>query len=90
MAGLLDGLPKDTQLIGVELTEDACDIAEFNHPKRAVYLLGAEDTGLPEDILAQCHTIIRLPGKYSMNVSTAGSLVMYDRYIKTLKEKVEI
>lgn len=78
-------LPMDCKLVGVELTEDALDIVDFIHPKRAIYILGAEDSGLPEEVLLQCDQVIRLPGKYSMNVSTAGSLVMYDRHYKTLK-----
>ena len=79
-------LPFDCELIGIELTDDAIDITEFKHPQRAIYLLGAEDTGLPEEVLAKCHKVIKLPGKHSMNVSTAGSLVMYDRYFKSLKQ----
>ena len=78
----IQNLPFDCELIGVELTEDAIDIVDFKHPKQAIYLLGAEDTGLPEEILALCNRVIKLPGKYSMNVSTAGSLVMYDRYLQ--------
>jgi tRNA G18 (ribose-2'-O)-methylase SpoU len=74
-------LPLDCTLVGVELTSDAIDIIDFVHPKRAIYLLGAEDTGLPGEVLAQCDMIIELPGKHSMNVCTACSLVMYDRYI---------
>lgn len=81
----LNNLPFDSELVGVELTDDASDIINFKHPKRAIYLLGAEDLGLPQHILDKCKTVIKLPGKYSMNVSTAGTLVMYDRYLKSVK-----
>lgn len=81
----MNGLPTDCELVGVELTDDAIDIMDFKHPKRAIYLLGAEDTGLPDEILARCKKVIKLPGKRSMNVSTAGTLVMYDRFIKSVK-----
>ncbi len=83
-------LPCESQLIGVELTEDAEDIVEFVHPKRAVYLLGTETTGLPPEVLALCKKVIKLPGKFSMNVSTAGSLVLYDRHLKEKKKKQKI
>ena len=79
--------PMDCVLVGIELTEDAIDIIDFVHPKRAIYLLGAEDSGLPTEVLAQCATVIKLPGKHSMNVSTAGTLVMYDRHAKAQKSK---
>ena len=85
-----DNLPMDCELVGVELTDDAIDIIEFVHPKRAIYLLGAEDSGLPDEILALCSKVIRLSGKHSMNVSTAGTLVMYDRYVKSQNKTANI
>lgn len=78
----LESLPFDSELIGVELTEEAINITDFKHPKSAIYLLGSEDTGLQKEILDKCSKIIKLPGKHSLNVSTAGSLVMYDRYLQ--------
>jgi len=79
---LIAALPKDAQLVGIEMTEDAIDILDFSHPQRCVYLLGTEDTGLSPEALSRCHHIIKLPGFRSMNVSVAGSLVLYDRYLK--------
>ena len=72
-------LPKECLLVGVELAETAVPIANFRHPERVAYLLGAEDDGLPETILNHCNHIVQLPGDYCMNVSVAGSIVMYDR-----------
>ena len=74
-----DGLPRGCQLVGVELTDDSVPIAEFNHPPRAVYLLGCENVGLPRKVLDRCHSVISLPGNFSVNVAVAGSLVAYDR-----------
>jgi tRNA G18 (ribose-2'-O)-methylase SpoU len=75
-------MPYDCPLIGIEIDERSEDIQTFRHPERCVYLLGAEDHGLPEEVMAQCHTIVRLPGRFSLNVAVAGSLVMYDRLMK--------
>jgi tRNA G18 (ribose-2'-O)-methylase SpoU len=75
-------LPYSTQLVGVELTPDATPIAAFSHPTRAVYLLGSESIGLPERVLSECHSVISLPGNFSLNVAVAGSLVLYDRHAK--------
>jgi tRNA G18 (ribose-2'-O)-methylase SpoU len=55
----------------------------FVHPKRCIYLLGAEDNGLPREVMDRCHKLIQLPGRSCFNVAVAGSLVMYDRYIKS-------
>jgi len=73
-------LPANTQLVGVETC--GRDIKGFVHPERACYLLGAEDTGIPKKILDKCSHVIKLPGKYCLNVSVAGSLVLYDRMNK--------
>ncbi len=78
-------IPRDCRLVGVELTDDARPLAKFCHPNRAVYLLGAEDNGLTKTALTHCRSsggIVILPGKFSMNVAAAGSIVMYDRSVK--------
>jgi tRNA G18 (ribose-2'-O)-methylase SpoU len=72
-------LPYDCQLVGVEMDDRAKLLSEFNHPERAVYLLGAEDNGLKRETLDRCHGLVRLPGDYSLNVAVAGSIVLYDR-----------
>jgi tRNA(Leu) C34 or U34 (ribose-2'-O)-methylase TrmL len=52
----------------------------------ATYLLGAEDHGLPVDVIDRCHSLVVLDSiqPQSMNVATAGSIVIYDRHIKSL------
>lgn len=75
-------LPYDCRLIGIELDERSISIDKFLHPERCIYLLGAEDNGLTSEALNKCHQIIQLPGNYCLNVSVAGSIVMYDRVIK--------
>ncbi len=77
-------IPRNTELIGIELKEDAKSIFEFKHPERAIYLLGAEDAGISNDILSKCHKIIKIPfNKNSMNVAVTGSIVIYDRHLKS-------
>ncbi|MEM6666039.1 MAG: RNA methyltransferase [Pseudomonadota bacterium] len=72
-------LPRHCQLVGVELTEDAVDLPSFHHPTQAAYLLGPERTGLDAATLARCDHVIRIPTAFSLNVATAGAVVMYDR-----------
>lgn len=75
-------LPQSTLLVGVEF--GGRDLTTFTHPAQAVYLLGAEDSGIPPHLLARCHLRIALPAcrSPSYNVAVAGSLVMYDRQTK--------
>jgi len=74
-----DKLPHGCKLIGIELSEQSKALKTFKHPERAVYLLGAEDHGLPPNVLDSCHEVIQLAGKRSMNVAVAGSIVLYHR-----------
>lgn len=78
---LIAHLPLATPLIGVELTEGAKHVGRYTHLHRCVYLLGAEDNGLPESVLERCHSKLIIPGtSRCLNVSNAGSIVLFDRY----------
>ncbi len=74
-------LPKGARLVGVELTENAQPLETFNHPRRCVYLLGAEDHGLSNAAIDKSHFLVKFKSELSLNVSVAGSIVMYDRGI---------
>jgi tRNA G18 (ribose-2'-O)-methylase SpoU len=75
--------PHATPLVGVEFGGE--DLAGFVHPQRAIYLLGAEDHGLPPDILEACQYRVSIETLRSMsyNVAVAGSLVMYSRMTRS-------
>lgn len=75
-------LPWNCPVIAVELADNSVPLKGFVHPERCVYLLGAEDHGLPESVLCRCRETVQLIGDYCMNVATAGSIVMYDRAVK--------
>jgi tRNA G18 (ribose-2'-O)-methylase SpoU len=79
---LLNNIPYDCRLIGVELDESATLLSNFEHPQRAIYLLGSEDQGLPQEVLEKCHFVIKLPGYSSLNVGVAGAIVLHDRISK--------
>ncbi len=76
-------LPRDCMLIGVEYPhEKASNINTFCHPERCVYLLGAEDNGLTRKAIDSCHGLVHIPCKHCLNVSVAGSIIMFDRKAK--------
>lgn len=82
VTALWSAIPLACPLVGVELTESATLIENFQHPERAIYLLGAEDYGLPPAVISKCHHLVKLRGDVSMNVAVAGGIVMYDRVSK--------
>jgi tRNA(Leu) C34 or U34 (ribose-2'-O)-methylase TrmL len=77
--GFFAGLPHDAPLVAVE--QGGKSLTDFHHPERAVYLLGAEDHGLPLEVLGRCHHVVSLESvrTNSFNLSVAGSIVLYDR-----------
>jgi tRNA G18 (ribose-2'-O)-methylase SpoU len=84
MDDLVEHLPHSCMLVGIEIDPSARNLAEYVHPERAAYLLGAEDYGLPPDVIERCHSLIQVesPRYMCLNVAVAGSLVMWDRHVK--------
>ncbi len=72
--------PYDCKLIGIEITDRAKDLRTFCHPERAIYILGAEDGSLT--FQDKCQDIVKIPTNRCLNVSVAGSIIMYDRVCK--------
>lgn len=76
-------LPRGVQVIGVELNDKAESLITFKHPQQAIYILGAEDKGIPEECLKKCDSVIKIPfNKNSFNVAVTGSIVLYDRFFQ--------
>lgn len=72
--------PLGCRIVGVEIADKARPVGEYCHPDQAVYLLGAEDYGIPPRDMARCHDVVVIPDtSHCLNVSVAGSIVMYDR-----------
>jgi len=74
--------PRGALWVAVEMGGEPLET--FEHPERAVYILGSEDTGLPDSVARACHRHVALPSvRYaSFNVAVAGSIVLYDRFAK--------
>lgn len=87
---LIEHLPHSCPIVGVELDDRAAVLEDFQHPPRCLYLMGAEDHGLPDKILARCHHVVRIdtPAPWSLNVSVAGSMVLHSRHLQTSRRAV--
>lgn len=77
----LENRPKGARIIGVEIGGEP--LKHFHHPEQAIYLLGAEDTGLPSSVIKRCNSVVAIEAIRieSYNVAVAGSLIMYHRYL---------
>lgn len=72
-------LPLRCKLVGIELIDGAIELPAFRHPLYAAYVLGPELGMLSEGLLGRCDYVIKIPAAFSINVATAGAIVMYDR-----------
>ena len=74
----------------MEIHQSSVELPKFKHPSRAVYILGAEDDGLPLPLKKVCQHVVTIPtfglnhSRGSLNVSAAGSIVLYDRMVKSI------
>lgn len=74
-------LPKGCRIVCIEISEKARSLPNFVHPEQCIYLLGNEGNGIPEKHLND-KLVVQIPTQFCLNVSTAGSIVMYDRVAK--------
>jgi len=74
-------LPQECSMVGIELVDNARELPSFRHPQCAAYILGPERGELSAAMLARCDHVVRIPTGFSLNVATAGAIVMYDRLI---------
>lgn len=71
-------LPKGCRIVCIEQCVGARNIKDATHPETAAYLLGAEDHGIPSNLLVG-HQTVFIDTPMCLNVAVAGSIVMYDR-----------
>jgi tRNA G18 (ribose-2'-O)-methylase SpoU len=74
-------LPRGCELVGVEIVEAAIELPSFHHPRCAAYVFGPERGQLSAAMLARCRFVVRIPTRFSINLGTAASIVMYDRLL---------
>ena len=79
---VLDVLPDECVPVAVERVAEATPLPEFEHPERAMYVLGPENGSLDETILARCTHIVSIPGHECSNLAAAVNVVLYDRAAK--------
>lgn len=70
----------------IETVEDAVDLFDWRPRFPVLVVFGHEVDGLPADIVARCDVRVRIPMagmKRSLNVATAGGVVLYELFRKT-------
>ncbi len=77
----ISSIPVNAEIICLEQVKEAENLRSFKNPLQGVYLLGSEDGGLPLKLVRK-HRTVFIPSKGSLNVATAGTIVLYDRLLK--------
>lgn len=92
VATFMAGCPIDAQIVVIEY--GGVDLSHFVHPKRAVYILGSEDCGIPPALVARAQWHIAVPTAddrpSSLNVAATGAIVMYDRFVKLSRARQQV
>lgn len=69
------------EIAAIETSAQAVDIFDWRPAFPVCVLFGHEVNGLAPDLLARCDTHVRIPMlglKHSLNVASAGAIVMYE------------
>jgi len=80
---LTSDLPADTKIVCVELVEGATRLPIFEHPERAIYLFGPEDSSIPQALVDQADHVLYVPTTGCMNLAASVNVLLYDRLAKT-------
>lgn len=67
------------KIVGLELTDNAQKVSEYESPEKVCLVLGHEVTGVPEEIIKLCDDVIYIPmhgKKESLNVSVAAGIAL--------------
>jgi hypothetical protein len=68
--------------VAVEITPNAENLTEFEHPENPLYVFGPEDGSIPKIAMAHCHRFVTIPTKHCVNLAAAVYLMLYDRQLK--------
>ena len=74
-------LPRGCEIVFIEQTDGSRDLKTIKHPEQACYILGAEDYGVPTEMM-KGYQKVHIDTPFCINVAVAGSIVLYDRVSK--------
>ena len=80
----LEQFPEGTVPVAVEVRPNSERLQNFEHPEKAVYVFGPEDSSIHAGLLTYCHRFVVIPtfNGYCLNLATAIATVIWDRMVK--------
>ncbi|MPW36670.1 RNA methyltransferase [Vibrio sp. B1Z05] len=86
MQSMTDDLDDDIKIVCVELAEGATPLPQFNHPQKALYIFGPEDSSIPQSIVDKADEVVYVPTIGCMNLAATVNVLLYDRLAKSGQE----
>ncbi|GAD90641.1 hypothetical protein VHA01S_049_00360 [Vibrio halioticoli NBRC 102217] len=83
MQSMTDDLDDDIKIVCVELAEGATPLPQFNHPQKALYIFGPEDSSIPQSIVDKADEVVYVPTIGCMNLAATVNVLLYDRLAKS-------
>jgi tRNA(Leu) C34 or U34 (ribose-2'-O)-methylase TrmL len=80
---LVDTNNRGVEIVCVELVEGATPLPLFNHPKKALYILGPEDGSISQMVVDKADHVVYIPTIGCMNLAATVNVVLYDRLAKS-------
>lgn len=80
----------DYNLVLVDQAKTSISLFDFTYPENPLFLLGTEKGGIPDELKNKNYPIVELPQYglvHSLNLSCAGSIVIYHYLYMLYKEK---
>lgn len=68
--------------IAIEVSPNAEQLPDFEHPENPLYIFGPEDGSIPQVTRKHCHRFVIIPTRHCTNLAAAVYLVLYDRQLK--------
>lgn len=68
--------------VAIEFVAGAIELPEYEHPQKAFYIFGPEDSGLGKQVRSWCRDTIMIPTSHCMNLAATVNVVLYDRMMK--------
>lgn len=76
-------LKKDgRQLVCVDLIQGAIPLPDFTHPEKAIYVFGAEDSSISQQLVDIADAVVFVPTIGCMNLAASVNVLLYDRLAK--------
>ncbi len=70
------------KLVCVDLVEGAIALPDFVHPDEAIYVFGAEDSSVSQQLVDNADAVVYVPTIGCMNLAASVNVLLYDRLAK--------